>query len=124
MTMKNSLTYFISERNAIVVVSFVGSLNRSTLCMMPKIIEEIHSRRAKMIIINAHDLIEVEPVAVKPLHELQECIRDLPSELRICFLNPKLKSMLLEMRAIKVDEIKDNLLEAVGSFLSREKKVA
>lgn len=122
--MTDTLTYFISERNSIVVVSLVGALTRSTLGLFPKVIEDVSGRRARMVILNCHDLSDIESCAVKPFSELQACLRELPSEVRVCFLNPSLRGLLFEHKALREGELKNNLLEAVGSFLERAKKAA
>lgn len=111
--MQDQLTYFISERNSIVVVSFVGSLTRTTLGLFPIIVEDVSARRARMVILNCHDLKQIESCAVAPFSEFQGCLRDFPSEVRICFLNHELRDLLVRQGAVRQDEIKNNLLEAV-----------
>lgn len=120
----DTLTYFISERNSIVVISLVGSLTRSTLDSFPQIMEDTVARRPRMVIINCHDLVELEPATVRAFAELQDCLRSSATELRVCFLMPDLRKSLLGQNAVRAEEIKDNLLEAVGSFLERSKKAA
>ena len=123
--MQNSdFTYFISERNFISVVSLLGRLEKPALPIFPKILDDISQRRARMVIFNCHDLKFLEPNVMLAFAELISCVKSTPVEICFCFVAPDLKASLMEAKVALAHEFRDNLYEAVGSFLNKSQKAS
>lgn len=110
------LQYFISEKNGTAVISLIGEINSKTVHILEECLHDIHRIHAENIVLNMHDIYEIDDRVVKVFAQLQACIRENPAALRVCFLRPDIKDMLLAFNAIKPAELKNNLIECLKSF--------
>src|SRR5579885_1175781 len=119
----SELQYFLSSKNGIAVISFTGMLSREGESVLAQCLTEITAARPKSVVIVLRDLSPlIEAKALPVLARLQKAIRDLPSELRLCGLHPKLKAILEERGLLRSAEVANNLLEALQSLAVQQKE--
>jgi anti-anti-sigma regulatory factor len=110
------LDYFVSEKSGFLVLSFLGAITKSTLVVFEKAQLDVRKSEATNIVLNFHDITKLDVSGIPGLVKLQKMIRERPAELRICFLRPDFKKMLLEGGAVRPNELNNNLLDALKSF--------
>ena|SRR5579885_271496 len=108
-----NLRFFISEKNSIVVLSLAGLLYKDSIPVLSDAQSEVVSKSPKWVLLLLNDLSGIDPSALSALTRLQKAIRDIPAKLRICGLNPKLKSLLEEKGLLRRDELVENLNDAI-----------
>ncbi len=111
-----SLEYFVSEKQAFLVVSFLGSMTKLTSRVLEKCQSEILQSEAKRFVLSFHDVTQLEPSAIPFLVRMQKALRDKGAEIRVCFLKPEFKKLLIEAAAVRTPEVMANLIEALQSF--------
>src|SRR5262245_23814090 len=90
------LEYFISEKNGYLVLSLLGSITKSTLGVFERAQMELKKSEAQNVVLNFHDISRLDISGIPALVRLQKSIRERPSDLRICFLKPDFKRLLVE----------------------------
>ncbi len=118
------LDYFISIKQDFLVVSFIGSMNKNTAAVIEKCREEVIASPARFVVLNFHDVIQLEPGAVPSIVRLELAVREKPGELQLCFLHPHFLKFLHDSGAIRPSEVSDNLLNALQSFSPALRKAA
>jgi anti-anti-sigma regulatory factor len=115
--MKTSeLNYFVAENGSIIVVSFVGSISKISDRTFENCLIEFGKRKFEYAVINLHDVSGIDYGGVSGFVRFQKALRDRPSALRICFIQPMLKQLLEEKGAIRSEEVCGNLLDALKSI--------
>lgn len=113
--------FFISEKNAFLVVSFIGSLDTKAMDKLSALQSEILSKpQARNIILNFRDATNISGDAIQFLTYLQRDIRVKPAELRICGLNPFFKEKLGKLGILRASELVDNLNIAIQSLAQKK----
>lgn len=117
------LRYFISEKDAILVVVFAGSLSRASHAVLEQCQAEIVEKKPARVILMFRDIADrVKLPALAPLARLKAAIRACPAELRICGLHPEILKMLNDRGLLRVEEISNNLHEALLELLKPAKR--
>jgi anti-anti-sigma regulatory factor len=115
--MKTSeLNYFVAENGSIIVVSFVGSISKLGDRTFENCLIEFGKKKFEYAVINLHDVSAIDYGGIAGFVRFQKELRDRPSELRTCFIQPQLRQLLEERGAIRSQEICGNLLDALKSF--------
>ena len=108
--------YFLSEKQQFLVVSLVGTLTKATHGEIQKCEEAILASSAKCIVLNFHEFKGMDLTGIRPLAQLQKCIREKPAQLRLCFVNTDIYSMMDRVGAVRAQEICEDLVQALKSF--------
>lgn len=126
MPTDKELQYFISSKEQFLVISFLGRMTKSTNAIFEACQGEIASAKAQYVVLSFHDVTHVERPVIPSLVKLQKFIRDKAPdiELRVCHLKPDLGAMLVDSGAVRREELKMNLKEALTSFVPAAKKDA
>jgi len=116
MTDKDSVEIFVSEKPPFLVISFVGGMatpmdaTKIETCMA-----ELSDRQEIYCVLNFHDVSEVDTNCIPPLVKLQKVLRD-RGAVRLCFLKPEVKKILVAKGAIRENELNDNLKSALDNL--------
>ncbi len=113
---RSPLNFQISAQNSMVVVSFSGALINSNLGVLEKCIIEVLGSKATSVVLNFRKATKLDFPAVSLLIRFQHSIREKPAKLRLCFLSSDLMRILEDRGAIRKDELRITLAEAVHSF--------
>ena len=126
MDTDKDLQYFVSSKEQFLVISFLGRMTKSTNAVFDACQNEIASTQAQYVVLSFHDVTNVERPVIPSLVKLQKFIRDKAPdiELRVCHLKPDLGTMLIDSGAIRREELKTNLKDALASFIAGTKKNA
>ena len=110
----SNLQYFIAEKNAVLIVSWIGEFTHQTSSIIDKCREEIAKSGAKWVIFNLRDLKpDMDKITVPVFARLQKNIREKPAVLRLTSLHPNLRSFLQEQGVLRPDEVANNLAEVL-----------
>ena len=110
------LTYLLSEKGPLLVVSVLGPVTKAYEETLTKCQDEIKAKPARFAVINLHDVTVMDYQGIAAFVRFQKAIRDKPCALRICFVKPDLKKILEERGAFRPNELTGNLREAIESF--------
>lgn len=112
------LEYFISAKPPFLVVSFNGALARTSGEVFERCHEEILASGAKLVILSFHDVAGIERPIIPVLVKFQKALRDAKLSIRLCYLRPEYRKLLVDMGAIRAEEIDDNLKDALAKMAS------
>jgi anti-anti-sigma factor len=112
----DGLTYFLSEKHRILVVSLVGPLTRANSETLQQCIQDIQKTTAQSVVINLHDVSTMDKSVVPDFMKLQLLVRKKPAELRICFVQPKIRMFLDDAGVLRPAEVSSDLKEALVSL--------
>ncbi len=118
------LEFFITEKNGIVVVSFLGIITGDTIPVLNDVFEQVQERSPQLLIVNCHDLLDMDEKCVDGLTQFNDLVRGLPAAISYCFVHPSVRKLLLGSGKIAESDIKNNFIEAVNSLPVAEKKAA
>jgi MFS superfamily sulfate permease-like transporter len=113
---RSPLNYQFSSQNSMVVVSFSGALINSNLGTLEKCMAEVLGSKATSVVLNFRKATKLDFPATSALIRLQHSIREKPAKLRLCFLSSDFTRVLEDRGAIRKDELRVTLVEAVHSF--------
>ena len=112
-----SLQYFIAEKNAVMIVSWIGEFSYETSGIIEKCREDLSKSPAKWIILNLRDLKPtMDKITVPIFARLEKSIREKPAVLRLTSVHPDLKNFLLQQGVLRPEELTNNLAEALRSI--------
>lgn len=115
---KESLTYFLAEKNNILVVHLIGPLIHKNMHVLESCGKEIGSRKAKAVIVNFRDVAAgMDRSMVPVLAKIQKQIRVMPAALRMSSLHPDLNHFLEVQGLIRSEELANNLNEALRTIV-------
>ena len=112
----NELEYFLSEKGTFLVVSFNGSITKSTVPALEKCQGDVLNSQAQSVVLNLHDVTKVDLSGIPPFALLQHAIRKKPAKLRLCFIKADFAKLLLDRVAIRREEVTANLKDALESL--------
>ncbi len=112
----NELSYLLSEKGPLLVISFLGPMTKAHEGVFAQCQEEIREKTAPFTVISLHDITVMDYQGIAAFVRFQKAVRDKPSSLRICFLKPEFKALLNERGAIRPNELAGNLREAIESL--------
>jgi anti-anti-sigma regulatory factor len=113
------LQYFISVKGRILVATFVGSVEFSTIDILANCKAEIaETEDIGFVILYFRDVETVSGDGIGSLTKMQIEIRTRSCDLNICSLKPNIKEKLLNMGVIRVSELSNNLPEALTASVS------
>lgn len=118
------LEYFVSEKNGVVVVSFLGIITQETVEIINEVLEEVQGRSPKLLIVNCHDLLDMDEKCVTALAQFNEFVRGMPSALSYCFVHPTVRKLLVAAGTIAEEDIKNNFIEALDCMKDGGKQAA
>jgi anti-anti-sigma regulatory factor len=112
-----SLQYFIAEKNAVMIVSWIGEFSYETSGIIEKCQEDLSKSSAKWVILNLRDLKPtMDKITVPIFARLEKAIREKPAVLRLTSVHPELKGFLLQQGVLRPEELTNNLAEALRSI--------
>ncbi len=111
-----ALEYFVSHRNNIAVLSLAGELNVQGLEKFEECRRQLETIPIRYLVINFAEISEVTDEALRPLTTLQSMVRKLDVEIRLCGLRQEIVEFLMTRGAIRQNEIRIDLLEALKSL--------
>ncbi|MFL5814934.1 MAG: STAS domain-containing protein [Bdellovibrionia bacterium] len=121
------LTYFLSEKevvsqkSVILLISLAGPINRSNAAVLDKLIEELEKRSPGWVVLNLRDVgSSIERTQYPAFAKLQKTVRDKGAELKICSVHPNLRTTLVDAGLLRVNEITNNLPEALQSLAPKQ----
>jgi anti-anti-sigma regulatory factor len=110
----SALQYFIAEKNAVLIVSWVGEFAHGTAEVIDKCRDEVVKSGAKWVIFNLRDLKpSMDRITVPVFARLQKGIREKPAVLRLTSMHPDLRGFLQEQGVLRPEELSNNLAEAL-----------
>ena len=110
----NRLTYFVTEKSGILIVSFRGNWTREGLPVIEYLITDLEIRTPKWVIVDFKEDMETMESALFPhFTRMQKLIRDKGALLKISGLNHFLKKTLTEHGLIRPEETAHDLAEAL-----------
>lgn len=112
------LKYALAAKDAFLVISFSGKMTKGALADIETCLRELAARGEEKIVLNFSEVTHVERPVIPALIKLQKTIRDRSqaSALRLCHVLPEIGGMLVDAGAVRRDELKKNLQEALVSF--------
>lgn len=112
------LTYFIAEKGSVLVVSFVGSLNRESPLVLEKCLGEILAKpAADAVILHFREVPDQLCGSILPTFaRLQKAIRAKPAQLRLSGLRPTPKKFLIDQGLVRLEELANNVSDALESL--------
>jgi|GEM_PF-1829905 len=113
---RSPLNFQISAQNSMVVVSFSGALINSNLGVIERCVVEVLGSKATSVVLNFRKVTKLDFPAISQLIRFQHAIREKPAKLRLCFLSSDFLRILEDRGAIRKDELRITLAEAVHSF--------
>lgn len=113
---KQSLEYFISEKDPYVVVAFIGQFTKTSAPIIERCMQEIHETKAPYVILSFRDVSGFEYPAGAALVRLEKEVRDAQRKLRLASVRPDLKNLLIERGVVREPELSNNLAVAIQSF--------
>lgn len=123
--MTDRLEYFVSEKNSIVVVSFLGIVTGETIDVLSNVFKEVQARSPKLLILNCHDLLDMDSKCGEAMGRFNSLVKDLPCSVSYCFVHPSVRKILLASGTIDEHDIKNNFIEALEAVGNNSvKKVA
>ncbi|OFZ55602.1 MAG: hypothetical protein A2428_12135 [Bdellovibrionales bacterium RIFOXYC1_FULL_54_43] len=118
MNDSEKLTYFIAEKNNIVVISLIGPLLRGNAHVLEACMDEISRRHVRFVIVNFRDVPNTMDRTVIPaLARLQRLIRSKPAVLRMSSIHPELRRTLETQGILRPEELANNLSDALKSLV-------
>jgi anti-anti-sigma regulatory factor len=112
----SAFQYFVSEKNGIFVVTFVGDMIYTAATPLDTLRAEIETRKdLKLIVLYFRDVNNVASDVMPQLTLLQKSARK-SSVLRICSLKPVIKEKLVRSGVVRGAELADNLQAALSSI--------
>ncbi len=120
------LSYFLSKKQSILIVSLIGPLIRENAHVLEECIREVEATPAEWVILNFRDVPAPMDKALFPalarLYKMLSSKRE--SHLRISSLHPDLRIPLLESGIFHADDLSNNLSEALVLISSGFSKAA
>lgn len=114
---ESTLTYFLAEKNRILVISLIGPLAKVNTPTLENCIREVKERSPQWVILNFRDVPpEVDKTVVPQIARLQKLVREKPAILRLSSIHPELKKFLEYEGLVRSDEVCNNLAEALKSL--------
>jgi len=121
---QSDLSYLISHKNLIVVVTFIGAFVREKqAATFDRCLAEILEKNPQWVVFYFRDMGNKMDAGFYPAFvKLQKAIRDKPAELRLCSLHPELRETLLEKAIVRKNELSPNLREAFIGYKPNDPK--
>jgi anti-anti-sigma factor len=111
------LHYRISETESVLVISLVGDLTRANQGAVREIIRKVRSTQAPAVVLNLHDVYDIERAQLGDFAKLQAAVRLKRAQLRVCSIKPTLESFLAEMGLLRAEEVHQDLKSALVSLI-------
>ncbi|MCM2324199.1 MAG: STAS domain-containing protein [Oligoflexia bacterium] len=112
--MPQKLTYFLSEKGAVLIVTFVGPLVRANALTLEECIQDVAKSPATIVILSFRDVPEVmDPSLTGTLARLQNTVRQRGALLRMSGIHPSLRIFMAEAGLLLMEEVCDNLSQAL-----------
>ena len=117
-TSDKDLKYTLSAKDTFLVISFSGKMTRAAASELEACLGEVQNRSEENVVLNFSEVAQIDRPLIPSLVKLQKAIRDRNKTtlIRICHLKNDLGAMLVDTGAIRRDELKSNLEEALFSF--------
>ena len=114
--------YFLSNNKPVLIVTFVGDIDHSTMEIMTKCRNEVKATQGlKFVVLNFRDVDNINGDVISVITQMQLDIRSKQCDLRISSLKPNIKEKLLKMGVIRATELSNNLREALLSLIQASK---
>jgi len=122
MSETTALTYSISEKGTLLVISLLGAGTKANETIIEKCQKEISEKQGiKSVVVSFQDVSSLDFAGAAALVRLQKSIRDRPSAVRICCLKTDFRIRLDDRGAIRTQEICKDLAESLKSLGLLEK---
>lgn len=111
----SSLSYQISEKGALIVVSFAGALSKSALATLEECKSTLLSKSPSCVVFNLQGLTQMDFPGMASFIQLKKVLRDSSTTLKICALDPNLADLLDQKGALRRNELVADLKSALLS---------
>lgn len=121
----SDLQYAISAKDAFLVISFTGKMTKASSSLLEACLNEVTLRSEQKVVLNFNAVTQIDRPVIPALIKLQKTIRDRTggSAVRVCHMEPEMSGLLIDAGAIRREELKKNLQEALASFAPPQKLV-
>ena len=118
-------SFTLSEGNAVLILKMNGNFSFDFLTEIQTISKELPKfNSSKFMVLDLTELVDVETKMIFTFAKIQQDVRRLGLQLRVCALSPKLEKKLYERGVIRDGEIYQSLTLAIRSLLSKSNGVA
>ena len=115
---KQKFSYFLNERRALLVVSWVGELEANDSEAIEKCSQEVKKSPCKYVIVNLQGVTGYDPVLAGPIVKFQDAIRNKPSFLVLTELSKDLREKLATKGLIREGDIMNTIKDALQLVLT------
>jgi len=114
MTDSATLEYFISQRNDLLVIALMGSLNRQGERVLEECRERVASASPRKVVLHLQGLEDrIELGSVPAFARFAKALRETPAELRLSSVHPRLVALLNSKGLLRPAEVSKTLEEAI-----------
>lgn len=113
---KPTLTFNQSVAGPVLIISFSGLASRHCASVLEQCLAEAVPKPVRFVVLSFKDVQTMERPLVPHFVKFQKQLRDSGRELRILHMNSGLQELLTGLAAVRPQEIKRDVAEAVGSF--------
>ena len=125
MTEEGNLTYFLAEKNGVLVVSFIGPLVRSNAHILDRCLKDVLARQVDWVIVSLRDVPGTVDRAVFPTFaRFQKAVRDKKARLILASLHPVLHKALNDQAIVRPEESANNLADALSRLVAPKVRAA
>lgn len=121
----NELQYAIAAKDTFLVISFAGKMTKASSAQIEACLNEVSVRSEQKVVLNFNAVTQIDRPVIPTLIKLQRTIRERSgnSAVRVCHIEPDLSGLLIDTGAVRREELKKNLQEALTSFAPPQKLV-
>lgn len=116
--------YFLNQKEMILVVTLNGHLQEAGLPVLEQCLAEVSGLNAKHVVLNSHNLANLESKAIRGLAQFQIGLRQKSLSLTVCGIRTEFTKMLDEYGAIRQSEVTKDLLSALQKIIAHNREPA
>lgn len=119
---KKPLTYFLTEthfssEHSVLVITLIGELTKENDYVLQECQQQVGQASAHWAILNFRDIVGKHDLeCILALDQLFSIIRMKPCSVRFSGIHPRLKEVFLQKKLIHLDEVVNNLAEAMDQL--------
>lgn len=114
----DEFNYLFAEQKEYCVISFLGAMNKGALVPLEECAKRVQECDGEYFVLNFREVPSVEKRVYRHLVKIQNVIRgEKISKLKVCGVNPNIKSLLIDDGIIRENEIVDNTKVALRELI-------
>ncbi|MCM2278188.1 MAG: STAS domain-containing protein [Oligoflexia bacterium] len=119
--MPQKLTFFLSEKGSILIVTLIGPLVKDNALAFEECLQEVARSGASVIIMNFRDVSEtMDPSFGPAIARLKKAVYERKARLRMSGIHPALRIQMAQAGVLRLEEICDNLSQALQVATAEE----